>query len=74
MEQDNSWLDRLKIEHDELQNKIEKLQSFIDSDKYNKLNLTIQLAMSEQLFYMAMYLKTLDVRLMFYNDKDNESN
>lgn len=54
---------RLIAEYDDLQTKVEKLKSFLQSDVYKTLEPEEQLDLQEQLMYMQNYLSILWKRL-----------
>ena len=55
----DDYVDRLKIEMDELKSKIEKLAKFIEGDEYKELDECIQANMRAQIRAMREYLYTL---------------
>lgn len=54
---------RLFDEHSELGNRIEKLEKFILSDKYEELNAVDKTDMKEQLGHMKSYMSVLNRRV-----------
>ncbi|MDR6734201.1 crAss001_48 related protein [Sphingobacterium sp. 2149] len=58
-----TFLDRLKIEHDELHKKIKDLSAFISTDDYYKLSKANKILLSQQLNHMVNYREILIVRL-----------
>ncbi len=60
---DTTYQDRLKIEYEELNKKIEKLEAFIKGDIYKTLEFGEQLDMKEQLSVMQNYSRILLRRL-----------
>lgn len=58
-----TFLDRLKIEHDELNQKIKDLSSFISTDAYYKLSKANKILLSQQLNHMVNYREILIIRL-----------
>lgn len=60
---DTTYQDRLKIEYEELNKKIEKLETFIKGDIYKTLEFGEQLDMKEQLSVMQNYSRILLRRL-----------
>ena len=57
------FINRLKIERNDLLDKCASLQAFIDSDKFNDVNYVQQLLLPIQLDTMNAYLTILDARL-----------
>ena len=60
---ENAFLDRLKVEKDELLEKVTKLAMFLNSDKVNDLSDANQLLLKHQLVSMNDYLNILIVRV-----------
>lgn len=68
-----SFLDRLEIEEHELQNKVEKLEDFIDNNpSFDEVNDIQRILLVTQLNAMKMYLYTLQERI--YNLLPQTSN
>ena len=68
-----SFLDRLEIEEHELQNKVEKLEDFIDNNpSFEEVNDIQRILLVTQLNAMKMYLYTLQERI--YNLLPQTSN
>lgn len=59
--------DRLRVEFVELNNKIEKLESFINSEDINKIDPYQRHLLYVQLQSMKTYLQCLDSRLQLLN-------
>ena len=59
----DSFIDRMKLELDELDERIEKLEKFIDSDSFASLEETDRNLLNEQLQAMHNYLGTLSCRM-----------
>jgi hypothetical protein len=55
--------DRMKIEHDELTDKVQKLTAFIANPFFNRLHGATQHLLREQLTHMSNYLFTLKERM-----------
>jgi len=60
---ENTFLDRLKVEKDELLYKVTKLAMFLNSDKVNDLSDANELLLKQQLEAMNGYLNILIIRL-----------
>jgi hypothetical protein len=60
---ENAFLDRLKIEKDELLEKVTKLAMFLNTDKVNDLSDANQLLLKHQLVSMNDYLNILIIRI-----------
>lgn len=58
-----SHIDRMIHERDQLSQRIEKLQAFIDGDKFKQLDAEEQQRMENQLVAMNLYLHALAERL-----------
>lgn len=63
-----TWLDRVKIELSELQDRIEKLQCFLSSDRIQDISIHQLSLMSRQLTLMKQYEYILKERI-----KDGET-
>jgi len=59
----DTWEQRLKIEADELAEKINKLSAFIDGDSFDKLPKEQRNMLSQQLIFMSAYAEVLKNRL-----------
>lgn len=59
----DTWEQRLKIEADELAEKINKLSAFIDGDSFDKLPKEQRNMLSKQLVFMSAYAEALKNRL-----------
>ena len=59
----DTWEQRLKIEVDELAEKIDKLSAFIDGDSFDKLPKEQRNMLSQQLIFMSAYAEVLKNRL-----------
>lgn len=60
-----TYLDRLYIEYDELCVKLHKLTEFINSPKFEKLDIKNKLALVSQEVIMKSYVDILEVRILF---------
>lgn len=60
---ENAFLDRLKVEKDELLEKVTKLAMFLNSDKVNALSDANELLLKHQLEVMNTYLNILIIRI-----------
>lgn len=61
-----AFLVRMDNEKAELSERIEKLNNFLSSAKYNELTETEQLNLTLQFNAMAMYLYFLGIRIEYY--------
>lgn len=59
---ETTFLDRLKIEKNELLDKVTKLAMFLNSDKVNDLSDANELLLKQQLEAMNTYLNILIIR------------
>lgn len=59
----SDYIERMKIEHNELKDKKEKLDAFIESEKFSELDFRNQRLLIEQCAHMKNYLDTLSARL-----------
>jgi hypothetical protein len=60
---ENAFLDRLKVEKDELLDKVIKLAMFLNSDKVKNLSDANNLLLKQQLEAMNTYLNILIIRV-----------
>lgn len=67
-----NFLDKLEIEFQELNTKIDNLESFIDSKKFKELNNKNQLLLFKQRNHMNQYKRILKERIEI--NKDEQSN
>ena len=65
-------INRLKIERNDLLNKCDSLETFINSDKFNDINYVQQLLLPIQLDTMNAYLTILDARLYDLEEPFND--
>lgn len=62
-----AFIERMIIEKDELQDKVTKLENFINGEKFKELKGLEQVYLKEQLKFMRGYLSVLRQRINFYN-------
>ncbi|WP_339124777.1 hypothetical protein LDJ94_01305 [Fusobacterium nucleatum] len=62
-----AFIERMIIEKDELQDKVTKLENFINGEKFKELKGLEQVYLKEQLKFMKGYLSVLRQRINFYN-------
>lgn len=62
-----SFVERMIVEKDELQNKVTKLENFVNGEKFRELRGLEQVYLKEQLKFMRGYLSVLRQRINFYN-------
>jgi hypothetical protein len=62
----SDFVKRLEQEHQDLNEKIEKLISFSKTDKFSELPLIEQKMLLDQLKYMSRYAGTLHLRCIYY--------
>lgn len=62
-----AFIERIIIEKDELQDKVTKLENFINGEKFKELKGLEQVYLKEQLKFMRGYLSVLRQRINFYN-------
>ena len=60
---ENAFLDRLKVEKNELLEKVTKLAIFLNSDKANDLSEANVLLLQQQVEAMSNYLRILIIRI-----------
>jgi hypothetical protein len=60
---ENTFLDRLKVEKNELLEKVTKLAMFLNSDKVDSLSDANELLLKQQLEAMNTYLNILIIRV-----------
>ena len=64
-----AWLTRVENELHELQDRINKLQSFLSSDRIQEITIAQKCLMSEQLYVMKQYENILKLRIMEGDNK-----
>ena len=62
-----AFVERMIVEKDELQDKVTKLENFVNGEKFRELKGLEQVYLKEQLKFMRGYLSVLRQRLNFYN-------
>lgn len=62
-----SFVERMIVEKDELQDKVTKLENFVNGEKFRELKGLEQVYLKEQLKFMRGYLSVLRQRINFYN-------
>ena len=62
-----SFIERMIIEKDELQDQVTKLEKFLNGEKFRELKGLEQVYLKEQLKFMRGYLSVLRQRINFYN-------
>ena len=62
-----AFVERMIVEKDELQDKVTKLENFINGEKFRELRGLEQVYLKEQLKFMRGYLSVLRQRINFYN-------
>ncbi|WP_338949907.1 hypothetical protein KSU05_02545 [Fusobacterium nucleatum] len=62
-----AFVERIITEKDELQDKVTKLENFVNGEKFKELKELEQVYLKEQLSFMRGYLSVLRQRINFYN-------
>ena len=62
-----AFMERIIVEKNELQDKVTKLENFINGEKFKELKGLEQVYLKEQLKFMKDYLSVLRQRINFYN-------
>ena len=62
-----AFIERMIVEKDELQDKVTKLENFVNGEKFKELKGLEQVYLKEQLSFMRGYLSVLRQRINFYN-------
>ncbi|WP_336007506.1 crAss001_48 related protein [Fusobacterium polymorphum] len=62
-----AFVERMIVEKDELQDKVTKLENFVNGEKFRELRGLEQVYLKEQLKFMRGYLSVLRQRINFYN-------
>ena len=62
-----SFVERMIVEKDGLQDKVTKLEKFVNGEKFRELRGLEQVYLKEQLKFMRGYLSVLRQRINFYN-------
>lgn len=63
-----AFVERMITEKDELQDKVTKLENFVNGEKFKELKGLEQVYLKEQLSFMRGYLSVLRQRINFYNE------
>lgn len=69
-----TYLDRLRIEHEDLKNRYLKGQEFMYSEKFNILSVDEQMALSVQMDIMRKYLAVLASRIKYAEESKDFKN
>nr|DAQ47014.1 MAG TPA: hypothetical protein [Caudoviricetes sp.] len=62
-----AFVERTITEKDELQDRVTKLENFVNGEKFKELKGLEQVYLKEQLSFMRGYLSVLRQRINFYN-------
>lgn len=62
-----AFVERMVVEKDELQDRVTKLENFVNGEKFKELKGLEQVYLKEQLKFMKGYLSVLRQRINFYN-------
>jgi len=62
-----TFVERMVVEKDELQDRVTKLENFVNGEKFKELRGLEQVYLKEQLKFMRGYLSVLRQRINFYN-------
>ncbi len=62
-----AFIERMIVEKNELQDRVTKLENFINGEKFKELKGLEQVYLKEQLKFMKGYLSVLRQRINFYN-------
>lgn len=62
-----TFVERMITEKDELQDRVTKLENFVNGEKFRELRGLEQVYLKEQLKFMRGYLSVLRQRINFYN-------
>ena len=62
-----AFVERMIVEKDELQDKVTKLENFVNGEKFRELRGLEKVYLNEQLKFMRGYLSVLRQRINFYN-------
>ena len=63
-----AFVERMIVEKDELQDRVTKLENFVNGEKFRELKGLEQVYLKEQLKFMRGYLSVLRQRINFYNN------
>ena len=62
-----AFVERMVVEKNELQDRVSKLENFVNGEKFKELKGLEQVYLKEQLKFMRGYLSVLRQRINFYN-------
>ena len=62
-----AFVERMVVEKNELQDRVTKLENFVNGEKFRELKGLDQVYLKEQLKFMRGYLSVLRQRINFYN-------
>lgn len=62
-----AFVERMIVEKNELQDKVTKLENFVNGEKFKELKGLERVYLKEQLTHMRAYLSVLRQRINFYN-------
>jgi len=62
-----AFVERMVVEKDKLQDRVTKLENFVNGEKFRELKGLEQIYLKEQLKFMRGYLSVLRQRINFYN-------
>jgi hypothetical protein len=62
-----AFVERMVVEKNELQDRVTKLENFVNGEKFRELKGLEQVYLKEQLKFMRGYLSVLRQRINFYN-------
>ena len=62
-----AFVERMVVEKNELQDRVTKLENFVNGEKFRELRGLEQVYLKEQLKFMRGYLSVLRQRINFYN-------
>ena len=62
-----AFVERMVVEKDKLQDRVTKLENFVNGEKFRELKGLEQVYLKEQLKFMRGYLSVLRQRINFYN-------
>lgn len=73
-ERESTWQERLELEYNDLNDKIQKLHVFFDTDTFKELGICQQIILENQYFAMQSYALCLQTRLnLLKNDPETIS-
>lgn len=62
-----AFIERMVVEKNELQDRVTKLENFVNGENFRELKGLEQVYLKEQLKFMRGYLSVLRQRINFYN-------